>query len=181
MWIYTFFPGVAGGLFLFFFYFLPQKCCLDGRGRKGDTCSSPTGPWGWRCCWITWDKPQYLVVVGFESCLSCNRMATGDDLMLLGGSKAGASVGCQTCHKCLCKGRAGNSPRGAAVVCSSTCGHRVGFASQILGPFLHWPQSQCLLHLAHCVKACLAPSFLRGFLWSGWLYTETCCLFLLFC
>ena len=36
MWVYTFFPsGVGVFVSFFFFYFLPHKCCLDARGRKG--------------------------------------------------------------------------------------------------------------------------------------------------
>lgn len=93
---------------------------------------------------------------GFESRSSCNRMATGGGWTLLGGSKASASsskVSCQTCHECLCQGTAreeqGTALKGLPWGCSSACGHGVGFASQILGPFLHWPQHfHC--ECAHC-------------------------------
>lgn len=84
------------------------------------------------------------VVLQFESHSSCNRMATRGGWMLLGGSKASASVGCQTHHECLCQGTVreeqGTALKGLPWDCSSSCGHGVGFASQTLGPFLHWHQ-----------------------------------------
>lgn len=83
------------------------------------------------------------MVGGFESHSSCNRMATGGGWTLLGGSKASASVSCQTCHECLCQGTAreerGTALKGLPWGCSSACGHGVGLLHKSLVLFCTGP------------------------------------------
>lgn len=82
-------------------------------------------------------------------------------LTLLGGSRAVASIRCQTHPESLCQRMAvkelGTALKGLPWVCSSVCRYGVGFASQILGSFLHWPQPLCC-ECAHCTS--LAGSML---------------------
>lgn len=62
-------------------------------------------------------------------------------LMLLGESRAVASVHCQNHQESLCQRMAveelGTALKGLPWVCSSVCRYGVGFASQILCSFLH--------------------------------------------
>jgi len=146
-----------------------QRCCRSPRAA-------------WRPFGTSHSKS---VVAGSASCLSCNTMAIGGGWTPLGGCKASASAGCQTHHERLCQGTA-MEERGTALVgllfCLPTwggfCFTNPGSFSALAPAFALWMHS---LHLTRCVTACLAPSFLRGFLRAGWFYMETRCLFLLFC
>lgn len=150
MWVYTFFPGEAGAF--------PHKCCLDGRGeRRGCFVSLSHRPMGEEmllnplCCVQT-------TQVGVGGVRELPVVQWGGDrrwLMLLGGSRAVTSVHCQNHHESLCQRMAmqefGTALKGLPWVCSSVCRYEVGSASQILGSFLHWPQSLCC-ECAHCIS-----------------------------
>lgn len=158
MWVYTFFPSEVG--------VFPHKCCLDGRGRKvRELCLPLPQAHGRRdaaeSLVLCGDPTRRLVVVGVRELLIMQQDRDRRWLTLLGRSRAVASVHCQTYHESLCQRMAmeelGTALNGLPGVCSSVCRYGVGFASQILGSFLHWPQPLCC-ECAHCTS--LAGSML---------------------
>lgn len=171
MWVYTFFPDEAG--------ILPHKCCPDGRGRKvtghgrRDAAESLVLRAG----------PPQVTGRGVQEPLLTPRGGDRRWLMLLGRSRAVASVRCQTHRESLCQkmttenGGVGDSPQGVAVgllfclqIWGGFCFPHLGFFSALAPASLLWV---CSLHLPCQVNACLALSFLRSLLCSGRLYTET--------
>lgn len=74
--------------------------------------------------------------------------------MLLGRSRAVASVCCQNHHESFCQRMAmeeelGTALKGLPRVCSSVCRYGVCVASQLFSSFLHWLQPLCC-ECAHC-------------------------------
>lgn len=92
---------------------------------------------------------------GFGEPLVVQRGGDRRWLTLLGGSRADASVCYQIHRESLCQTMArevlGTALKGLPWVCPSVSRYGVGFASQILGSFLHWPQPLCC-ERAHCTS-----------------------------
>lgn len=143
MWVYTFFPSEAGVFVSFskFIFSLTSTVWMVGGGKVREPHVPLLHAHGAEmllhpmCCVETTCKMG-------SGCLRAARhaaewLASGGGWTLLGGSKASASGGCQTRPECLCQGMVREEQGTASRGCFSACRHGVGFASHILGPFLH--------------------------------------------